>query len=205
MKFYGQGKIDVYLHDKLFKNKQGGFFVECGAFDGRIESTCLVFEESMGWTGVNIEPVPHAFNQLTKNRPSCINLKYALSDTDRSEVFLNAIHPKVGRRFGNGSLKHCKEHMKDLVKQGCTFEKFNVQCKRFDNIVEEYGIPDIDLFVLDVEGHEMQALKGIIPKVLPRVFCIEHTFAGLNNLKEKLKKYYKLRNVHQHNAIFVRI
>jgi len=140
MKFYGQGKIDVYLYENLFKDKQGGFFVECGAFDGRLESTCLVFEESMGWTGVNIEPVPHAFRQLIKNRPNCINLKYALSDTDHPDVFSNAIHPKRGRNFGNGSLKHCKEHMKDLVKQGCTFEKFNVQCKRFDNIVDEYGI-----------------------------------------------------------------
>jgi len=59
--------------------------------------------------------------------------------------------------------------------------------------------------VLDVEGHEMQALAGIVPKILPRVFCIEHTFVGLNNLKEKLKKHYRLQSVQKHNAIFVRI
>jgi len=207
MKFYGQGRpgqeLDRYLYENLFKRHRGGFFVECGAFDGHLESTCRFFEESLDWTGVNIEPVPHAFNKLLVNRPNCLNLRYAISSSNHKSKFKNAIHPKMGRRFGNGSLKHVTSHMKDLQNQGCTFEEFEVTCKKFSNLATDHGIIDIDLFVLDVEGHELEALRGIVPEILPKVFCIEHTHVGLENIKTILGKNYGLHSIHKHNAIFV--
>ena len=204
MQFYGQGKLDQYLYETFFKSAPKGVFVECGAFDGHLESTCRFFEESLGWTGINVEPVPWAFERLVINRPKCVNLNCALSGVNSTAKFKHAVHPQRGQNFGNGSLKHTKEHMDDLIGQGCSFDEFDVSCRRFDDLVQENSLPDITLFVLDVEAHELEALDGIVPKVLPKVFCIEHTFVGLDNLKNKLKNNYNFHSLYQHNVMFVR-
>lgn len=198
-RYYGQGLIDEYLNNNFIKDRRDGFFVECGAGDGLTESTCKFFEESLGWSGINIEPAPVLFGLCVTIRPNCSNLRVALSDENKTAIFTNAIHPALGRLFGNGSLSHTKEHRKELIKQGCVFETFPVQCVRFDSLSLWEKQP-IDLFVLDVEGHELKALKGILP-VGPRLMCIEYTWVGLDNL-EKAMLGYKLESIHENNAIF---
>lgn len=205
MTFYGQFGIDQYLYNTFFKGFSNGFFVECGACDGVLESSCKFFEETMGWTGINIEPAPPLFELLIKNRPNCTNYNIALSGKDTVKVFNHAIHPDMGARFGNGSIKHHEAHLKDLLNQGCTFKQYNVQCRRFSDIF--IANREIDLFVLDVEGHELPALKGIIDlkkEYLPRVFCIEHSFSGLDNITKVLGTNYILHSVRQQNAIYTK-
>ena len=68
MRYYGQLSLDKVIHETFFPEKRNGFFVECGAYDGLGESTCKFFEETMGWTGLNIEPVPYTFDRLVVNR-----------------------------------------------------------------------------------------------------------------------------------------
>jgi len=203
--YYGQFGIDEYLHTTFFKDFRDGFFVECGACDGVLESTCKFFEDSMGWTGINIEAAPPLFELLKKTRPNCTNLNIALSDKETVSTFKHAIHPSMGTRFGNGSLTHHKSHVQDLLNQGCTFEKYDVQCKKFSDVFNDKR--EIDLFVLDVEGHELQALKGIMEldfEFLPRVFCIEHSFSGLDNIAHLLGAQYKRHSIHQQNAIYIK-
>ncbi|HUC95613.1 MAG TPA: FkbM family methyltransferase [Candidatus Saccharimonadia bacterium] len=206
--FYGQFELDKVLYQTFFQNKKEGFFVECGAFDGLTESTCKFFEESMGWTGMNIEPTPYAYNKLIQNRPHCINLQYALSSTNGKATFTNAIHPSLGLHFGNGSLNHTSNHKDELVAMGCNFETFEVECIRFDNLHQTHNIKQIDLFVLDVEGHECNALDGILSlpqNSLPLIFCIEHSITGSDKINKMLKPYYTFHSKHAHNAFFVRI
>lgn len=210
--FYGQSKhgadeLDRVLYDTFFKNKPNGFFVECGAFDGLTECTCKFFEESMGWNGLNIEPTPYAYSRLIKNRPKAINENYALSSKSCRAMFTNARHPNLGLHFGNGSLSHTEEHKNELVALGCKFETFEVECISFIELYKKHNLPDIDLFVLDVEGHELEALKGILEipiSALPKVFCIEHTIAGLDELIQFLDTQYKYHSTHHHNAFFTK-
>ena len=103
MKFYGQFSppLDKLLYERYFLNKHSGFFLECGATDGVTESTCKFFEESMKWTGINIEPVPFLFERLIRNRPKAHNLSIALSDRDGKATFTHAVHPLHGWLFGN--------------------------------------------------------------------------------------------------------
>ena len=205
MKFYGQFNLDEWLYNGYFRNYKNGFFVECGAYDGILDSTCKFFEESLNWTGMNIEAVPYIFDKLVENRPHSTNIKCALSDTNSSKVFTQAIHPKFGRFFGNGSLSHSREHRQQLDRKKCSFEKFEVECKKFADIL----IParKIDLFVLDVEGHELEAIDGILPigeQYLPKVFFIEHTVVGIDSISAKLTESYTLDKVYKHNAVFVK-
>lgn len=83
MKFYGQlyksalEKTDEFLYRQLYSKLETGFFIECGALNGVSISNCKVLEESLGWSGLNIEP-SHAFDDLVVNRPNAINVKVHL-------------------------------------------------------------------------------------------------------------------------------
>lgn len=205
--YYGQFELDKYLNDTIFKNKRDGFFVEAGAYDGVEESTCKFFEDSLNWTGINFEPVPEIYNLLTKNRPNCFNYSFALSDRVDEKIFTHIVHPERGIYFGNGSLNHNINHLNELKKEGCTLKEYKVYCYPFYYIFH-YFYQEIDLFVLDVEGYELVALDGILrlnKKKYPKVFCIEHTLCGFDNLKEKMENNgYLLKDTYKQNSIYMR-
>jgi FkbM family methyltransferase len=207
MRYYGQHELDRVIYETFFKEKKNGFFVECGAFDGLTECTCKFFEEFMGWRGLNIEPVPFIFNKLIENRPNTINENYALSSNSGKEIFTNAIHPIMGRNFGNGSLSHTEMHKDELIRNGCSFEHFEVEIVRFENLYLKHSLPDIDLFVLDVEGSEINALEGIIPiptHALPKVLCIEDTISNPDQISNMLSNNYIFHSRYRHNAFWIK-
>ena len=207
MRFYGQWDppVDKFLYENYFKDFKNGFFIECGAFDGLTECCCKFFEEFMNWNGINIEPVPHIFKKLSVHRPNSININGCLSNFPRKAKFNQAVHPSMGSNFGNGSLTHAKEHIDILKREGCTFEEYEVDCFTYKQIIELNKVVNLDLFVLDVEGHELQVLDGMIGcSIMPKIFCIEH-----GHLKDKLYHKveslgYKLDKISFNNSFFIR-
>jgi FkbM family methyltransferase len=207
MKFYGQWDppVDKILFTDYFPNKIGGTFIECGAFDGVLESSCKFFEEFREWTGVNIEPSPPIFSKLCINRPNSQNIRAALSNTNGTAKFKHAIHPTMGINFGNGSIKHTKEHYDDLKQQGCTFKEYDVSTITWDTMIDQTKIKQLDLLVLDIEGHEIEVLKCMSKdSVLPNVICIEHGHIGssINKYLEKLG--YNLNQKRFNNSFYVK-
>ena len=64
--FWNLEKMDLII---LFYFQEGGFFVECGAFNGEIESNSLFFERERAWKGLLIEADPNHYTALKgKNR-----------------------------------------------------------------------------------------------------------------------------------------
>jgi FkbM family methyltransferase len=178
MKFYGQFRppVDQVLFERYGEELGGepGYFVESGAFDGQTECNCKFLEESLGWTGVNVEPFPHHFRKLVRNRPRSINWNCALSSHIGRQTFHHVAHPRLGDDFGNGSLAHTPEHKAALRQDGCTFHDIDVPILTYDAVVRASGLPRVDLFSLDVEGHELAVLDGMHdPALLPRLLCVE--------------------------------
>ena len=66
--YYSQLGEDKYLNDNIFKNKKNGVYIELGALDGVLYSNTKFFEDSLGWTGILIEPHPLNFELLKKSR-----------------------------------------------------------------------------------------------------------------------------------------
>ena len=62
------------------------------------------------------------------------------------------------------------------------------------------------LFVLDVEGHELEVLDGIFklnPELYSRICCIEHTLCGYNPLIKKMVDHkYEIVFQYKNNTIF---
>lgn len=191
MRFYGQFNppLDQFLYERYFLGfEEPGFFIECGAFDGLTECSCKFFEESLEWKGINIEPAPPVYDLLKTNRPDTLNLNCALSDKNYIAEFKHAVHPDLGENFGNGSLSHHSEHLNHLQDINCTFEYYSVECMTYRDLIEKNQISKVDLFVLDVEGHELSVLEGMKNcPVLPTVFCVEHGHLGIEGIKNAVE------------------
>lgn len=192
MRYYGQLNLDSVIHNKYFLNKRNGTFIECGAFDGVIDSNTLFFYKNMGWVGFNIEPLPNIYYHLNNNRPRDINLNMALSDTDGVKTFTQAIADNVtyyDGHFGNGSLEHTPQHMQELNNRNCRFEKFEVKTITIPTLYEKFQInKPIDLFILDVEGHEgrvLSQLHKVNNKLFPKIIATEYGHCG----EEEINKF----------------
>ena len=192
-RYYGQWSppVDQVIHDNYFDGVKGGYFVDCGAAEGALFSCTKFFDETMDWNGICIEP-SIAFEQLIVHRPRTINLNVALSDKDGVITFTEVVHnkgPLVGGLPPGGSI-----HYKDIPKLkgeinqwGYVFTDKEVPTLTFKTLVEQNNVKDVDLLVVDVEGHEMSVINGIIgSSVLPKVICIEYPITGLNKITKAL-------------------
>jgi len=179
-KFYGQfdPPVDKYLFENFFVDKKlegKGLFIECGAFDGETENSCKFFEETLGWNGINVEPSPVIYQELIKKRPDSTNVNVALSNYKGKAKFTSVIHPTFGEMCTNGSLHHGEKHKETLDQMGCTYKEYEVNVITYPQLIERYNVRKVDLFVLDVEGNELQVIDSMKDsKILPKVFCVEH-------------------------------
>jgi len=150
----------------FFKNQKEGFFVECGANTGYAGSVTWWFEEEQSWNGVLIEPNPYCFDELVEQRPNCANLNLALSNTKGFSTFKLPTDGPRGLFAGRGSL--------GLSYGSRPTTSCEVATDTYKNVLGNLGIEKIDLFILDVEGHEIEVLEGALEcALLPRVWIIE--------------------------------
>lgn len=190
MRYYGQfdPPVDRYLLETFFAHKrEPGFFVECGAFDGVYDSSCLMFEESLAWKGVNFEASPLIFPLLQERRPRSTNLNVALSRGPGTAIFRHVSDELHGDFLGWGSLEHQASQLSAIAAGAMRVSESHVQTCAWRDCEILQSQEQIDLFVLDVEGHELAVIDGMMgAKVLPRVMCVEHGQIGVETLSRKL-------------------
>ncbi len=156
------------LNSIYFKNKRNGFFIEAGAYNGSAHSICKWFEDTLNWTGINIEPEPRLFRSLIKNRPNCININNALSNKKYTAELL--VPKKLNKVLRGHST--IAEHRKNKFKKVSAIH--TVDTITYTWLIENYKVNKVDLFVLDVEGHELEVLENLITcDILPYVLAIE--------------------------------
>lgn len=169
-KFYSQHGED-FLVDKVFKDKKDGFFVEVGCLDG-IEFSNTYFFEKKGWKGICIEAHNDFIPMLKKNRPGSHVVHCAAGEDDKDKVTFYA--NKIGSlsTLDKNEEERWKTHYKDFF---TGFEEQTVSMRTLTNIFDEFGVKNIEFVSLDIEGYEIQALKGLdLKKYKPRIFIIEY-------------------------------
>ena len=158
MKFYSQFQQDKFVYENYFKNKQNGFFVDIGAYDGEIDINSLFFE-NLGWNGICLEPNPIMFENLQKIR-KCECLPYAVSDKNETNQFFQIKEGPttlsgLANEFDQSAIARINEYN---LEDSQDFDYLNVECKTFDSIVKTYNI---DFLSLDTEGNELKILQSI--------------------------------------------
>jgi len=193
--YYGQfnPSVDKLLHQHFFPDKWDGVSLEAGAFDGVFDNNTKFFEDYYNWKTINVEPLPPIFKDLTINRPKSINLNAALSNKKGTATLHNPCLATYGNRNTWSSLTPSDVY-KRSVKAETTFE---VETITYNDLIDQLGIDQLDLFVLDVEGHEMEVLESFHEwKIYPSVFVIETGHMSENckkELNEKLSSKYEFK------------
>jgi len=153
---------DKWIVD-LYKGKEGGFFVEAGAFDGILGSCTFTLEKFFSWRGLLVEPGT-TFCALEKNRNRSICENACLSDKNGTVLFVDSknsgysgIKEKLVKIEEKHRLKWGKP--KDQWKLG-KFKERMVESITFYDLLKKHNAPGvIDYVAFDMEGSEYDTLK----------------------------------------------
>lgn len=178
--FLSQLGQDRYILENFFKKSDGtyvtdGFFIEIGAYDGKIFSNTYVLEH-LGWKGICIEPVPEIFDKLKNNR-TCICIQGCISDKEGPVLFRQICEHEV---FSGIAEKYDPQHTANLAKNYSFAESkyYEVQCITLSTLLCDYAIDKIHFLSLDVEGGELGILKSLSDEDLSKIYiiCVEDNY-----------------------------
>jgi FkbM family methyltransferase len=148
--FNGYNQLDLKMLKYI--NYKNGFFIECGANDGVNQSNTWYFEKKLNWKGILIEPVKTVFEKLKKNRSS------------NNYFFNNILTSSTNKRKFIKMIYNNKDTLVTKSEYKPNTRKFyiNAKTKTLNRILDKIKAPKkIDFFSLDVEGDELNVLKGI--------------------------------------------
>lgn len=188
------------IDDKLAKylGYGGGFFIEVGANDGFTQSNTYYLEKFLGWSGILIEPIPNLFEQCRRTRKNSVAFNCALVSNDHNSKavsmrYANLMSLTEGA-FADSSIEN--EHISAGLKvQNIDGSyKIDVPAKTLESILDDVKDKPatIDFFSLDVEGYELNVLKGLnLERYRPGYLLLEDLF-NTWDLHSYLADYYSL-------------
>lgn len=160
-----------------FGRKRNGFYVEVGAYDG-VGFSNTYFFEALGWRGILVEPVPDFYQKCLAARPGSkvINAVAGQRTTEDLVPFTVAVGGN-----GVGTLSYRGENPTQLDRirsEGGSVRETSVPMVSLDDVLSDHDGP-IDFVSIDVEGSELEVLKGFnLQKFQPRVLVIEDNTGG---------------------------
>ena len=167
------GDIDTKLEKYIdYKN---GFFIEVGGNDGRTQSNTYYLEYKKNWKGMLVEAVPESFEKCKKNRPNVYVYNCALVSPDYSKSTL-LIHYANLMSIGENAMSSdlLKNHIDRGRPNGLPTYSIDVPVATLESILDKISPPAIDFFSLDVEGAELEVLKGLnLKRYRPKFILIE--------------------------------
>jgi FkbM family methyltransferase len=162
---------------KKYLDFRDGFFIEAGANDGLRQSNTYWFERFRGWRGLLIEAVPANAELCRSNRPrsSTVNTALVASEETKTVRIRTAdLMAHVSGTFTSQE-EQARHHAYALEVQSLTrIDEIEVPASTLDRVLSDRNVTKVDLFSLDVEGFELDVLKGLrIDRNRPRFILVE--------------------------------
>jgi FkbM family methyltransferase len=197
--------IDIVV-SAILKDKKKGIYVDIGCHHPLINNNTYLLHKR-GWSGINIDLDFSSIEMFNYFRPNDYNHKIALSNK-KGKANLFFFH----NRAPKNTLDKVSGKGAKLVKK--------IQTDTLDNIIKQskLSIKKIDFLTIDVEGNELNVLRGFnLNKYEPKVIVLELINKKNNSFHEQeikdiqkskiykymIKKNYKLANWIHDDLIFV--
>lgn len=211
--FYAEFGTDRYIRTKFFRDfSYRGCMIEVGCATPELLSMSKHFRE-FGWRCIGIEPNPR-FVALHRQ---CGNevYEYAAADfnADGSDfVVVDADSEYSERRLSGHSYSalSLKPEFVDYAGDGiCHLQQttIKVRVRRLDDILAAHcpEINEIDLLAIDVEGYELEVMRGFSPdRYRPKVIVLENVFHSPIYTDYMSRIGYRLHDKIVYNYVFVR-
>jgi FkbM family methyltransferase len=186
---------------RYFGDAAHGTFVEVGANEPVSDLSQTWHLEKMGWRGILIEPNRVLFDACVKNRPRSKSHNVACSSPD-----------KVG--FADLQIPFMTDGTTDTGKAALEVEIDHAGFSRYrtervrvvtlDSLLEENGVGTIDFLSIDVEGTELDVLKGFsLERYRPRLILLEDKLVYLNKHRWLTRRGYRLVKRTQFNNWYI--
>jgi len=163
----------------IFRNKKEGIYIDVGCHHPLINNnTFLLYRK--GWKGINIDLDFNAIDMFNYFRPNDDNRKIGISNKE-GYANLYFFHNRAAK---NTISKKNSHGAKKLIK---------IKTNTLNNIIStsKIKISNIDFLSIDVEGNELNVLKGLnLKKYKPKVIALEF-------IRPKQKEFYnnKINNI----------
>ncbi len=177
------GELSGFLDNNLT-------FAQVGGNDGQLDDPISQIAKTRNWKGLIFEPVPTYFEKLKQNYEGhenieCIN--FACSN-EKGKLEIYYIDPEKSEHFpswlqGCASMDperlvaHLERLNPNLSKSDINglIKKYVAPVTTLNNALEDHELDELDLLVIDVEGHEVEVVKGFeIEKYHPKMALIEN-------------------------------
>ena len=203
--------VDKIVMEAFFNSCKGGTFVEVGAARPDFLSISKLYRDH-DWRIIAIEPNPE-FCQLHRANGFEV-LEYACGQSNEDNVDFFVVD-SMGADYLGGNVQY--ESFSSLGIRGeyaklhktvdTKVKKIKVKMRTLDRILEEHA-PDIslvDILSIDVEGWELEVMKGLSFNVYrPKVLIIENLFDDASYQQFLLEQGYKLWKHLAPNEVYVR-
>jgi FkbM family methyltransferase len=157
---------------EFFANKQTGFYVEVGAYNGVDLSNTYYFEKT-GWTGILVEADPVVAEGCREVRGGSVVCQCAVVPPNSPPNVPFQVSEDEGCI---SSLSLSEEDLRRVEEWTgrVRVRTVEVPARTLDSILEEHGAGEIDFVTIDVEGHEWGVLQGFtLSRWRPTVIILE--------------------------------
>lgn len=176
---YSRDKEELIIRD-FFQDRQGGVFLDVGAWHPIQASNTYYLEHHLGWTGIAIDALKEMAPRWKRNRPRSRFLNYIVTDQAGAlkpffRVEFTDISAVTRPRLGPGG--------KPVASTAVMVPTITLT-----RALDDQGVKKIDLLSMDIEGSEMPALAGFdIDRFHPELACVESKPKN----REALLAYFK--------------
>jgi FkbM family methyltransferase len=158
------------------------YFVQIGAFDGRLFDPLFDWVRAHGWRGLLVEPQPRYFAELVENYRGVEGLEFrrvAVGARNETRPFYTVaegaeVPPGTGMlaSFDRETLLSHRQFIPGLE---ALIRSEEIECVALNDLLAEVDAEHIDLLQIDVEGYDHELIRILdIERFAPSIVHFEH-------------------------------
>lgn len=165
-----RGRRMVFDHLRaVVQRRTDQTFLLIGANDGYMADHLFDFVQRYRWRGAAVEPVPRFFQALQRNYQGLpVKLLNVAVHHEARSMPLYYIDADTGhglppwvRGVGSFDREQVLESTRALGDLTDAVRSVDVPCRTIDEVVQESGLPRVDIIVIDVEGYDHEVVRRI--------------------------------------------